>query len=388
MKSALLLLGFFFSHLFPGQQPAQRTNRAILPLAAATNHTPLLPADSLDTQIGQLIIFGFYGTKTNKNDAVYKAVKEGKVGSILLYRRNVSNKNTADSLRKLVRGFQTIAPIPLLVSIDQEGGLVNRFDKLPGFPEMPSPYAVARKNDIGATKFYSDNIAYTLSRMGINLNYAPVLDVHNPGCPVLGARERCFSADPAVIAQQAAQVIASHDYFKVGTVAKHFPGHGSSSTDSHLGITDVSRTWQWKELEPYKTLIDSGLLDAVMTAHIINDKLDPSRKPATLSKPIITGLLRDSLGFKGVIFTDDMLMQAISKQYGLEESIRLALEAGVDMLMFSNNIPGVKDYTPDNIHAIIKKLVISGKISRERIAESYGRVMALKEKWAAGLKNY
>ena len=338
-------------------------------------------SDSLDIKIGQMIIFGFYGTKAAKNDAVYKAVKEGKVGSILLYRRNISENNTSTHLKKLIKDFQAAAPIPLFISIDQEGGLVNRFDSLPGFPPMPSAFFLGTKNDIETTKYYSDNIAYTLSRLGINLNYAPVLDVYNPNCPVLGARNRCFSANPDDIAKHAEQVILSHNYFRVHTMVKHFPGHGNSLSDSHLGIADVTKTWQKEELEPYRLLIQKGLVDAVMTAHIVNGKLDDSKLPATLSKKIITGLLRDSLGFTGPVFSDDMMMQAISNHYGLEESISLALEAGVDVLMFSNNIKAVANYSPDNIHKIIKSLVIKGKITEAQINVSYQRVMKMKGKW-------
>jgi len=133
-------------------------------------------------------------------------------------------------------------------------------------------------------------------------------------------------------------------------------------------------------LLPYMRLIKTGQVDAIMTAHIVNGKLDPSMLPATLSKKIMTGLLRDSLGFKGVIFSDDMQMKAISEQYSLEQSIFKAMEAGVDVLMFSNNIPGVNAYEPNNIHAIIKKLVADGKIPMARINASYKRVMELKAK--------
>ncbi len=337
--------------------------------------------DSLDIKIGQMIIFGFYGTKVDKKDAVYKAVKEGKVGSILLYRRNISTTNTSSQLQKLIKDFQSAAPISLFISIDQEGGLVNRFDSLPGFPSMPSAFFLGKKNDIETTKYYSDNVAYTLSRLGINLNYAPVLDVYNPNCPVLGARNRCFATSPDDIARYAEQVILSHNYFRVHTMVKHFPGHGNSLSDSHLGVADVTKTWKQEELEPYRQLIQKGLVDAVMTAHIVNGKLDESKLPATLSKKIITGILRDSLGFAGPVFSDDMMMQAISSQYGLDESIRLALEAGVDVLMFSNNIKGVGNYSPDNIHKIIKSLVIKGKISETQINDSYQRVIKMKQKW-------
>jgi beta-N-acetylhexosaminidase len=337
--------------------------------------------DSLDIKIGQMIIFGFHGTRINKTDAVYKAVKEGKAGNIIIYRRNISPKNTADSLRRLIQEFQAAAPVPLFVSIDQEGGLVNRFESYQGFPKMPTAFFLGNKNDVKTTKTYSDNIALTLSKLNINLNYAPVLDVHNRLCPVIGARYRSFSSDPRKIVKQAEQVILSHNHFKVHTVVKHFPGHGNSLSDSHLGVTDVTHTWKPEEMEPYRQLISKGLAEAVMTAHIVNSRLDESKLPATLSKKIITGWLRDSLRFTGPVFSDDMMMQAISKYYGPEESIRLALDAGVDVLLFSNNMKGVKDYSPDNIHRIIKNLVLSGKISRQRIDESYGRIMKMKSKW-------
>jgi len=228
---------------------------------------------------------------------------------------------------------------------------------------------------------HSTTIATTLSKLGINLNYAPVLDVYNPDCPVLGARERCFAAKPADIAKHAEQVILAHNKEQVHTMVKHFPGHGNSLSDSHLGVADVTKTWKREELEPYRQLIQKGLVSAIMTAHIVNSKLDESKLPATLSKKMITGILRDSLGFNGAVFSDDMMMQAISKEYGLEESIRLALEAGVDVLMFSNNITGVANYSPDNIHKIIKSLVIKGKISRAQVDASFQRVMKMKNKW-------
>jgi beta-N-acetylhexosaminidase len=243
---------------------------------------------------------------------------------------------------------------------------------------MPSAKWIGEMNNPDTTRFYADNIARTLSGLGINLNYAPVLDVFNPLCPVLGARQRCYSNDPGIITKHAGITIESHHYFGVKTVVKHFPGHGNSLMDSHLGMTDVTKTWQPYELLPYKNLIEANKIDAIMTAHIINGKLDPSLLPATLSKKILTGLLRDSLGFKGVIFSDDMMMKAIYEQYKLEDAIFKAMKAGVDVLMFSNNIIGVKDYEPANIHAIIKKLVVTGKISIDQVDTSYRRVMTLK----------
>lgn len=383
MKLLFILLAFIIpKHYHTAAVPTinvPATKPSVIPPVSMTTD------DSLDIKIGQMIIFGFYGTHVDKNDPVYKAVKDGKLGSILIYGRNIARQKTSSTLKNLITAFQKAAPVPLFVSIDQEGGLVNRLPDSLGFPAMPSAYFLGSENDPGRTKYYSDNIAYALSRLGINLNYAPVLDLHNPNCPVMGARERCFSADPEKVAAQASIVIGSHDYFRVHTVLKHFPGHGNSIADSHFGVADVTHTWKWEEITPYKTLIDNNQADAIMTAHIVNGKLDRSKLPATLSRPIITGLLRDSLGFKGVVFSDDMMMQAISNQYGLGESIHKAIDAGVDVLMFSNNIKGVKDYAPANIHRLIKELVIKGKISPERVNESYRRIMAMKEKW--GLKS-
>jgi beta-N-acetylhexosaminidase len=369
-----LLLSFLFSLPFINTQ----TNKLFRNKIVTPDAVVKIYSDSLDMKIGQMIIFGFYGTKINKNDAVYKAVKDGLAGSILIYRRNISAKNTSNALSKLIDSFQAAAPTPLFVSIDQEGGIVNRFKGLKGFPTMPSAYFLGKKNDTATTRYYSDNIASTLSGLGFNLNYAPSVDIHNANCPVIGARERAFSKNPLIIAAQAAEVIKSHNNFNIGTVIKHFPGHGNSTTDSHLGVVDVTKTWKPEELIPYKLLIENNMADAVMTAHIVNGNLDESKLPATLSKKIITGILRDSLHFGGVIFSDDMMMQAISKQYGLEESIFLSIDAGVDVLMFSNNIKGVQDYQPANIHRIIKQLVTTGKLSMERINDSYNRIMAMK----------
>jgi beta-N-acetylhexosaminidase len=376
MGMKILLLLFSLLSFAPQQKKVQHVKK---------NHSPkkvVLKSeiDSLDFKIGQLIIFGFYGTSANENEAVFKAVKTGKVGSILIYGRNLSVKRTADSLKILINRFQLAAPYPLFISIDQEGGLVNRLKPELGFPQMPSAQWLGTRNNADTTKFYADNIGYSLSRLGINLNYAPVLDVYNPNCPVLGARERCFSKDPAIITKHAGITINSHHYFGVKTVVKHFPGHGNSLADSHLGIADVTKTWVKEELIPYKNLIEKNQVDAVMTAHIVNGKLDASLLPATLSKKIMTGLLRDSLGFKGVIFSDDMMMQAISAQYGIEDAIFKSMDAGVDVLMFSNNIRGVGNYSPDNIHSIMKKLVLTGRISTAQIEASYRRVMNLKTK--------
>ena len=222
-------------------------------------------------------------------------------------------------------------------------------------------------------------IASTCSSLGINVNYAPVMDLHNSSCPVLGARERCFSSDPREVAKYGKVYIDAHRAEKVLTVLKHFPGHGNSRSDSHLGIADVSKYWNSDELIPYEKLMALNKIDAIMTAHIINTQLDPSKLPATLSEKIITDKLRVEMGYDGVIITDDMQMGAISKYFGFKESIKKAILAGVDILMFSNNIPGANQYSAKNVHATIKKMVLAGAIPVSRIDESYARIMKMKQ---------
>jgi beta-N-acetylhexosaminidase len=334
--------------------------------------------DSLDFKIGQMIMVGMQGTSINEKSNLSDDIKNGIVGGILLYEYNLDAVNTEKNLTALNTKLQSFAQVPLLISIDQEGGKVNRLKTKYGFPAMPSAKSVGLNDNDSYTQEVGNTIASTLAKLNFNLNYAPVLDVYNPLCPVLGSKDRCYSSNPEKIAHFAAITIQAHHRNNIKTVVKHFPGHGNSLADSHLGMADVSKQWKQNELIPYKILIDKNLVDCIMTAHIINKKLDPSGLPATLSKRIITGVLRNQLNYQGVIISDDMQMHAISSYYGFEESIKKCINAGVDILMFSNNIKNATNYTPSNIHATIKQLVNSGAISISRINESYIRIMKMK----------
>jgi beta-N-acetylhexosaminidase len=331
---------------------------------------------SLDQKIGQMILIGLPTNVMDTNSVFYRDIQTGKAGGITMYERHLTTERSAENLKALIAAYQQAAPTPLFVTITQEGGIVNRLKPKYGFPPMPSAQYLGQLNNLDSTKYYSDNIAYTLSRLGINVNFAPVVDIHRPDNPVLGSRERTFSSDVGVITTHAAQVIRSHQYFKTGTVLKHFPGHGSSTQDSHLGVTDVSNTWTRIELEPFRRLIQQGLVQAVMTAHIVNTKLDDSRLPATLSGRVITSLLRKELGFDGVVFSDDMHMKAITSAYGLEEAILLAINAGVDVLLFSGNSEAVS--SAGDLVQLISQLVKKGKIKEGRIEASYQRIMRYK----------
>ena len=200
----------------------------------------------------------------------------------------------------------------------------------------------------------------------------------NPDNPVIVKSGRSYSADPMKVAQHAAIVIEAQNHVNVLSVGKHFPGHGSSEADTHKGVADVTKTWDKSELLPYEILLKANLLPAVMSAHIVNSKQDPSGLPGTLSKPILQGILRDQLKFNGVVFSDDMQMHAITKYYGLETAIELGVNAGLDILIFSNNIQQSKDRTVAHVHQLIKDMVSSGKIPMSRINESYARIMKMK----------
>ncbi|HEY1112793.1 MAG TPA: glycoside hydrolase family 3 protein [Chitinophagaceae bacterium] len=346
---------------------------ALLPFVFSCSAQP-----TLEQKIGQMIMVGLPGNTVDTATPFYKDLRAGKAGGITLYERHLTPTHAAENLKNLIAAYQAAAPIPLFVAITQEGGVVNRLKEKYGFPPSPSAQYLGTLDNPDSTKYYADLTARTLSQLGINVNFAPVVDVFMPTNPVLGSRERTYSASTEAITRHAAQVIRSHDHYGVHTALKHFPGHGSSTEDSHLGVTDVSRTWKREELQPYEDLLEQGLVRSIMTAHIVNTRLDTTRLPATLSRTVITGLLRGQLKFDGVVFSDDMHMKAISAEYGLEEAVQLAINAGVDVLLFSGNAGEGVSTAPTDLVRIISELVREGKVPEQRIDESYRRIMRMK----------
>ena len=259
--------------------------------------------------------------------------------------------------------------------MDEEGGKVSRLKHVYGFPSTVSAEYMGERNDSAFTTAKSYAVAGTLRDAGININFAPSVDVNvNPACPVIGRLGRSFSSDPSVVADNAAWSIMAHHRRGIMTAIKHFPGHGSSRSDSHFGMTDVTDTWTESELIPFRRLIDAGLADVVMTAHIYNANLD-SLYPATLSHNVIDGILRNQLNFDGVVMTDDMYMEAIVNHYTLSEAVIRAINAGCDMLILGNNSPsGYFPGRPDEVIDIIVNAVLTGEISRERLDESARRI--------------
>lgn len=337
---------------------------------------------SLDEKIGQMIMIGVLSrTSVTEGDTLLLEIKEKKVGGIILFEKNIAKKNSSDSLKILISNFQKVADTELFVSIDEEGGKVHRLKEKYGFVAMPSAAYLGKLNNLDSTYFYNKRLADELKNLGINTNYAPALDVAtNANNPIIAKVERSFSPDPQIVTNHGLAVIRAHHDAGIRTIIKHFPGHGSSAEDTHKGVANVTSRWNMLELLPFHNVIQSGTCDAVMTAHIVNCTLDSSCLPATLSKPIVTDLLRNILGYKGVVFSDDMQMHAISKNYGLEQAIRLSILAGVDVLVFGNNVNGSDRVTATRVHALIKAMVNSGQISEARIDESYQRILELKKK--------
>lgn len=336
--------------------------------------------DSLDIKIGQMLLIGYPGPELDST--LLQEIKDGKVGSIILFEKNVPKTPTAFyTLKKVLWTYQEAAPTPLLITIDQEGGRVNRLKDKYGFPKSITAQSSGKAKSLDSVRFNAESIASNLAGLGFNVNFAPVVDVAvNPTNPVIVKTGRSFSATADSVTLLAKEYIIPHRRYGVITVLKHFPGHGSSQDDTHLGVADVTRTWIADELKPYKELLQAGYVDAIMSAHIVNKNLDPRGYPGTLSTRILDSLLRKTLGYNGVVFSDDMQMHAISKQYGLEESIKLAINAGIDILCFSNNIQNTEQRNVDIVHGIIKKMALSGEIKPGRIDQSYRRVMKLKSK--------
>ena len=339
----------------------------------------------LEEKIGQMLLIGFRGLSVSEDDQIVKDVKAGRIGGVVLYDRDVAlgsdvrNIESPEQVRNLISSLQSYADTKLFVAVDQEGGRVNRLKEKFGFPATVSQQYLGTLDNVDTTRYYAERTAGTLNELGFNLNFAPVVDVNiNPASPAIGNIERSFSADPAMVTKHSEIVIDVLNSHDILTTLKHFPGHGSAASDSHLGFTDVTNTWQQSELIPYQNLVNGGYNDVIMTAHIFNSNLD-SNYPATLSHNIITGILRNQIGYNGVIISDDMNMGAITDHYGLEQAIELSINAGLDILIFANNLT-YDELIAERAVNIILSLVSRGQISEERINESYLRIKDLKQR--------
>ena len=366
--------------------PTDTPIRTAPPTAHATSWPMTEPAPdiSLDAKIGQMLMIGFRGLEVSDDHFVVRDIRERNMGGVVLFdydvpsQSPVRNVESPSQLKTLVTTLQAVSDTPLLIAIDHEGGALTRLKEKRGFPPTLSHQALGKLDDTDFTYEQATAMAQTLVELGINLNLAPVVDLNvNPDNPIIAKYERSFSADSEVATRHAIAFIQAHHARGVRCTLKHFPGHGSSTEDSHLGMVDVTDTWSWDELSPFAHVVEAGLADAIMTAHVFNADLDADY-PATLSSKIIGGLIRGKLAYDGVVISDDMQMGAIANHYDFETAVRKAIEAGVDILTFANN-----SVYEENIVAravtLVKQLVKEGSISEARIDASYQRIKRLKE---------
>lgn len=341
----------------------------------------------LKREIGQMLMIGFRGTEAPADSYIAKTIKDLNIGGTILFDIDVPggrafprNIVDPDQTKKLVSELKAYSDGPLLVAVDAEGGLVNRLKEKYGFIPVPSAQEMGAADDPAKTKETAESLSEELKGLGINVDFAPVADVNvNPENPVIGSLGRSFSSDPEKVAQQAEAFIDGLHENGVLSSVKHFPGHGSSTGDSHLGLTDVTDTWQESELVPYERIISDSKADMVMTAHILNRNIDPDY-PATLSSHYIQEILRQKLGFQGVVVSDDMQMGAISENYGFKEAVVKAVNAGCDMLILSNNGSEYREDMPLEARDAIFEAVKDGTIAKERINEAYERIVGMKNR--------
>ncbi len=339
-------------------------------------------------QIEQMFLLGFAGCSAFDSPWLGDAINRG-LGGVILFDRNVDgsvqNISSPAQLQKLTSTMQSLAEETLLIAVDQEGGQVCRLKERDGFAASESAAILGQGVAEETTSPAVGQMAATLARNGINMNLAPVVDLNlNPDNPIIARYQRSFGGDVRCVVAHARAFIRSHHAHGVACCLKHFPGHGSSRGDSHLGFVDITEDWQRQELEPYKEIFALGFDDAVMTAHVVQRHLDASGVPATLSPLVVHKMLRQELGFTGVTMTDDLQMRAISDRYGLKEAVQLAVLAGVDLLVIGNNLERGGDVLGPGV-AAIKELLAQGLVAVSDIQASIQRISILKKRIAGRL---
>lgn len=325
---------------------------------------------TLDEKIGQMIITGFNGSEYN--DDMDRLINEYKVGGVILFARNIEDSNQMIDLTRALQ--ENNNNLPLFISIDEEGGRVSR---LPDDVEkFPSAFTIGLINDQQTAYENGKEIGYTLKRLGINLDYAPVLDIYsNENNTVIG--DRAFSKEESIVSTMGIATMEGIEDADIIPVVKHFPGHGDTEVDSHYGLPIVYKTLEELrnfEFIPFVKAIESGC-DVIMVSHIILNEVDSSN-PASLSKIVISDLLRKDLEFDKVVITDDMSMGAITSIMSIEEACIRSIKAGCDILLLGNAYEEIEQVIDS-----IKLKIYNGEISEEQINKSVKRILELKKKY-------
>lgn len=335
-----------------------------------------LSSMSLREKIGQILMVGFDGTEATSS--IVEMIENDKVGSLCLFPRNI---DTPEQVVQLTSDLQAAAersehPFPLIISIDQENGIVRRLKQ--GFTEFPGGMLLGAIDDVEATRKVSRATAEELNAVGVNMNLAPVMDVNNnPQNPVIGVRS--FGERPEDVARHGVAFIKGHHDASVMTSVKHFPGHGDTAVDSHKDLPTIYHSMdrlEKIELLPFNEAIKSDT-DTVMTSHIHFSALETDdAMPASLSKNVTTGLLREKMGYQGVVVTDCLEMNAVASTTGTAEGALQALKAGADLLLISHT-HDLQKQALERIEDAISK----GEVSEDRVNQAVERVWGLKKKY-------
>ena len=338
------------------------------------------PAHAQDraAMIGQMLMMGFPGSTP---DAAFPKrlaaqVGQGQVGGIVMLGHNFRSRNGVEGLTALFRNAARGQKV--FIALDMEGGAVQRLGKKLGYPSVPSAGNIARSRSPKQAAASFRKLAQITRDAGFNMNLGPVVDLLvTPDNPVIARWKRSFGPDPAKVVNYARAFVRAHRALGVLTVLKHFPGHGSSRTDSHDGFVDITDTWSRTELEPFKQMIASGDAPAIMPGHLVHQKLASDGVPVSISRQAIAGLLRQQLKFQGLVVSDDLQMSAIAANYSYKVALVRAINAGVDVLMISNSRKPDPELPAKTI-AIISEAVDKGQISINTIKAAYARIQRAK----------
>lgn len=321
----------------------------------------------------QLIISGFRGTDPNDPEVrqICRYLETGDIAGVILLRRNIVSP---EKLLKLSLAFRSAAStFSPIISIDQEGGAVARLDGVDGFSHWMSAaevaFALKREDEVYA--YYFER-ARELAAVGITLNYGPVVDLNsNPLNPIIGMLDRSYGPDPETVVRCASAFVQAHRDAGIQTCIKHFPGHGSSKQDSHLGSADINVTWSEVELEPFNELSSRGLVDSIMSSHLIHQRFsDGPGRPVSLSKKALNSI-RSKLGFTGSVITDDMQMRAISNSFDEASAAIAAVNAGNTFLIYANFSNAQQVETASRINGFIRTAIEKGQISEETWSQRF-----------------
>jgi beta-N-acetylhexosaminidase len=344
----------------------------------------IVEKSTLVQKISQLFVIGFAGAELTNNHPIIRDLQERGLGGVILFDRLLATRAgdnniiDPDQVRQLTSILKRHGGERLLIAVDQEGGRVNRFKANRGFPQVPSAAELGVADDLDQTYQSARTTAAMLKSLGINWNLSPVVDLAiNPNNPIIAKFGRSFGATPAQVGNHAQAWIAGHHDCGLLTCVKHFPGHGSSRSDSHFGFVEITGCWQEVELEPFAQLIKRKLVDAVMVGHLYHAALDPDY-PASLSHQIITGILRQRLGFNGLVVADDLQMQAITDHYSFGEACCLAIKSGCDLLIIGNNLQHDPEILEKGLVAVSRGLD-EGFITENELEASWRRVQTFKQ---------